>query len=204
MAGLVSQARAGDVAAQHGLYARFAPLMQRIAAPYRRDGDLCDELPGELYLLFQHLVLQYDSARGVRFTTYLVRALESSFLTLTRRYRRHSRWEVAGRFSDEDRDEAANGEGEEAFLLQRLALEQALTALTPLQHATCRLRLAGYTYTEIAARLGTRPATCRQAFHRARATLRPFLAEPLRPRTPDDSLPELRSDLSGTCRRDPS
>src|SRR5438067_364125 len=74
------------------LYRDFKPLVQSLIAHYGEDPEMRQDLPGEIYGRFCHLVEDYDPSRGIPIKVYLVRALSGSVYSFAcRRWRLRSR-----------------------------------------------------------------------------------------------------------------
>jgi RNA polymerase sigma factor (sigma-70 family) len=195
---LVRRVQQGDVEAQHELYHRFLPLVQRATAPYRRNPWLSDDLRGEAYLLFYALTNHFDPNRRVGFRTYMKRVLPRAiqFIAIKQQKVAFRETAVSGLVPPSGAGERPAGPDE---LLERWmehgavwqqplsppeegvvggALLDALIGLLPTQQrAVFCLWIEGVSPAEIAATLGISPAACYKACHRARATLRRALEE---------------------------
>jgi RNA polymerase sigma factor (sigma-70 family) len=169
------------------LFSVFQPLVRRVLRRYRHL-RCAEDLPGEAFLAFEHLVAEYDPGRGIPFPSYLSRMLPATLHTVVRRYCRAYSREVP--FPDPDGgglgDDAGRGMAERASrasarasggdILEQLVvgdLVRALLAeLSPHQAYVFEQRaLQGRDYAQIATSTGSSTGAVRVAYHSARLRL---------------------------------
>jgi RNA polymerase sigma factor (sigma-70 family) len=197
---LLCRSRNHDAEALQELYTRFKPMLLGVLVPYGRDPTLCDQLLGQVYVEFHRLICQFDPASPVSFFAYLQRALPGAIWSFARRQRKAA-WRErpfssvppagAGEEPDawggiaerlrqrlqEEADDPTTWHGEERAILDELALERALAALTPRPRQVFLLWWKGCKGPEIAALLGISEPASRQALRRALTQVRRALEE---------------------------
>jgi RNA polymerase sigma-70 factor (ECF subfamily) len=77
------------------LYEEFQPLIRRLIRQYGDDHEQRQDLEGEIYCRFSHLLDEYDAERGIPLRAYLVSKLITSVYTYARSQWRRQKHEVS-------------------------------------------------------------------------------------------------------------
>jgi len=72
------------------LYDELAPLIRRLIRQYGWSAELREDLVGEIYFRYCHLIDVFDATRGIPLKAYLIRQLTAFVFTYTRQARRIS------------------------------------------------------------------------------------------------------------------
>ncbi|HVV35051.1 MAG TPA: RNA polymerase sigma factor [Acidimicrobiales bacterium] len=174
----VESALAGDTGALDRLlrahYDRLFAVCRRLTG---NDADAADACQEALIAIVRNL---HKFDRRSRFGTWAYRIAVNASLDELRRRRRRPATSELGRV---DRDRLPYRPDGAADVVDRLALDAALAALSPEFRAAVVLRdVAGLDYAEIAQALDIPPGTVRSRIARGRAALADTLREPTRPR----------------------
>jgi len=175
---LLDRVSAGDLDALASLFQRYARLVRGVAYRVLRDASEADDLLQDIFLLVHRLCGTFDSSKG-----------PARFWILQMTYRRaisRRRYLTSRHFySHLDLDQAANRLGEPGggsggpespmneSLDRREALQSCFTGLSESQRQTLHLFFfEGYTFEEIAAKLGQTVGNARNHYYRGLEKLR--------------------------------
>ena len=163
----VVRAKAGDSAAIHFLYVRFADDVCAYARSIVRDPHDAEDVTQNVFAKLKTAILKYEQ-REVPFAAWILRVTRNVALDHVRARRQIPVEEVRG---SEERDEQMG-------LERSQSLRAALHELPPDQREVLVLRhLAGLSPAEIATRLGKTEAAIHGLHHRGRITLKSALTE---------------------------
>ena len=160
--------RAFTFAERDALYAEFQPLTRRLIRQYGNTREAREDLSGEIYYQFCHLLECFDSARGVPLKPYLVRQLTASVYTYARHQWRRQKREIVLELEPSVNEAAyvedPSRQWDETLTLNhvRQGLPDALAQLSLRQRQVVIWRYyEAKTFEEIAERLRIQPSTAR-------------------------------------------
>ena len=165
---LVDRAARGDAHAFRAIYEHLAPRLHRFVLVRVREAADAEDLVQRVFLKMIEALPRYE-ARGLPFAAWVFRVARNTIIDFERTRRSHAPLdEVAERPTDNA------GPAELAEIeLERAALRQAITSLTPDQQDVVTYRFfAGLTPGEIATLMGRREGSVRALQFRAIEALR--------------------------------
>jgi RNA polymerase sigma factor (sigma-70 family) len=177
-------------AEREAIYEDFQPLVRRLIRQYGDTPDIREDLKGEIYCRFCHLLDAYDSSRGINLYAYLVRMLSASTYayarSLWRRRQQKERWEVSWEEQEAQGVEVSNDwddpverrirEDDQKEMIG--ALREWIGLLPERQRQVVTWRYyEGRSFEEIASRLNIKPATARSMLRHIVNKLRKQMGE---------------------------
>lgn len=180
---LTARARQGEVDAEHELFARLKPMINRALASSRPDLETEQERPGVVYLAFHRLLRSFEPERGVYFTTYLARMLAPAVFSAERSARRYQEHLVENEPQESDRWASSpeqmdpEWEAPQRCILERMDNARILAGLPAQARRIIELRGEGRSFPEIAGDLRSTEGACRKSLDRALKTLRESIQE---------------------------
>lgn len=168
----------GDTGALACLFRRYARIVRGVAYRVLRDASEADDLLQDIFLLVHRLCGTFDSSKGpARFwilqMTYRRAISRRRYLTARHFYTRLDLDQAANQLGD---PEGVSGGPEFSIneaLDRRKALQSCFTGLSESQRQTLHLFFfEGYTYEEIAAKLGQTVGNARNHYYRGLEKLR--------------------------------
>jgi RNA polymerase sigma-70 factor, ECF subfamily len=178
---LISRICGGDMDALSGLFRRYARLVHGVGQRILRDTGEADDLVQDVFLYIYRKSTLFDGSRGSARSWIFQIAYTQAFLRRRRRNSAESRvsgivdnlYEIELRtFSGADYDQTVEG------LFGRSGWQKVQEALTEDQRETLRLFFfEGYTFAEIAEKLGQSFCNVRHHYYRGLEKLRRNLAE---------------------------
>src|SRR5580700_7151636 len=160
------------------LFRRYARLVRGIAYRVLRDVSEADDLLQDIFLLVHRLCGSFDSTKGpARFwilqMTYRRAISRRRYLTSRHFYTRLDLDQAANQLSDAPAKSGPPGNPIDAALDRREALQNWLVELSESQRQTLHLFFfEGYTFEEIAAKLGQTIGNARNHYYRGLEKLR--------------------------------
>lgn len=155
-------------AERDALYAEFQPLARRLIRQYGDTNEAREDLTGEIYYRFCHLLNCFDPTRGIPLKPYLVRQLSASIYTYARHQWRRQKREIAmeleSGLSELHQTEDPSRQWDEKLTLDhaRQGLPDALRQLSLRQRQVVIWRYyEARSFEDIAERLSIQPATAR-------------------------------------------
>lgn len=168
---LLRQAEAGEPAAQNELVTRYSRRLAGFIRPIIRDTDSVDDVTQVVYIkMFRRLSRLRDPAH---FEAWLFTLARNSCLDFLRR----RRCRLATQELDEQAHQVPDTTQADASAEIMVALERALTRLSPLDRALVNLVVAGERYGAIASRTGLSVTAVKVRLHRVRPFLRSWVGE---------------------------
>ena len=170
---LVTLLRAGDVEAMSQLVDRWSPAMFRVARSFVGSPQSAEDVVQEAWLGMLRGLARFEGRSSLRAWTFTILVNQA-------------RTRGAREARTVPQPELEYGAGEpaktpEGVMLSNeilLQVDRALSALPPRQRQVVTMRdVCGMTAEEVCATLGISPTNQRVLLHRARAALRPALAE---------------------------
>ena len=156
------------LAQRDALYAEFQPLARRLIRQYGDTNEAREDLMGEIYYRFCHLLDCFDPSRGIPLKPYLVRQLSASIYTYARHQWRRQKREIAmeleSGLSELHQTEDPSRQWDDKLALDhaRQGLPDALRQLSLRQRQVVIWRYyEARSFEEIAERLSIQPATAR-------------------------------------------
>ena len=168
----------GDQEALASLFRRYARVVRGVAYRVLRDPSEADDLLQDIFLLVHRLCRTFDSSKGsARFwilqMTHRRAFSRRRYLTSRHFYSRLDLDETAGRLQDRMTRGLRPADSITEALQKKETLESWFEQLSPNQRETLRLFFfEGYTFEEIAARLGQTTVNARQHYYRGLDRLR--------------------------------
>ena len=168
----------GDTGALACLFRRYARIVRGVAYRVLRDASEADDLLQDIFLLVHRLCGTFDSSKGpARFwilqMTYRRAISRRRYLTARHFYTRLDLDQAANQLGD---PEGVSGGPESSIneaLDRRKALQSCFTGLSESQRQTLHLFFfEGYTFEEIAAKLGQTVGNARNHYYRGLEKLR--------------------------------
>ena len=167
----------GDQEALASLFRRYARTVRGVAYRVLRDTSEADDLLQEIFLLVQRLSGTFDCSKGsARFwilqMTYRRAISRRRYLT-SRHFYTHLDLDQAADRLDDVRSESGRENSADAVLERKQAWESWLAELSESQRQTLHLYFfEGYTFEEIAAKLGQTVGNARNHYYRGLDKLR--------------------------------
>ena len=175
---LLARVSAGDLDALASLFERYARIVRGLAYRVLRDASEADDLLQDIFLLVHRLCGTFDASKGsARFwilqMTYRRAISRRRYLTSRHFYTHLDLDQAANRMGN---PEAGSG-GPECLMNESLdrreALQDCFTGLSENQRQTLRLFFfEGFTFEEIAAKLGQTVGNARNHYYRGLEKLR--------------------------------
>ena len=175
---LLARVSAGDLDALASLFERYARIVRGLAYRVLRDASEADDLLQDIFLLVHRLCGTFDASKGsARFwilqMTYRRAISRRRYLTSRHFYTHLDLDQAANRMGN---PEAGSG-GPECLMNESLdrreALQDCFTGLSENQRQTLRLFFfEGFTFEEIAAKLGQSVGNARNHYYRGLEKLR--------------------------------
>jgi RNA polymerase sigma-70 factor (ECF subfamily) len=192
---LVALVRSGDREALGALFHRYARIVRGLAYRVLRDTSEADDLLQDIFLLVHRLCGTFDRSKGsARFwilqMTYRRAISRRRYLTSRHFYTHLDLDEAANRFGE---PHAGSGGPESSMndtLDRREALQSCFTGLSECQRQTLHLFFyEGYTFEEIAAKLGQTVGNARNHYYRGLDKLRKQVSANCRAKKQHDTRP---------------
>lgn len=167
----------GDTSALASLFRRYAGIVRGLAFRVLRDASEADDLLQDIFLLVHRLCRTFDSSKGsARFwilqMTYRRAISRRRYLTSRHFYTHLDLDQAADRLGGVPSD-SGNGNSLDGVLEKRQAWESWLAELSESQRQTLHLFFfEGYTFEEIAAKLGQTVGNARNHYYRGLGKLR--------------------------------
>ena len=175
---LIVQVRGGDSEALSMLFRRYARTVRGLAYKVLRDTSEADDLLQDIFLLVHRVCETFDSTRGsVRFwilqMTYR-RAISRRRYLISRHFYNHMDLDQAGdQLSDFALKSVRRKESVDAVLQRKQAVQSWFAELSENQRQTLHLFFfEGYSFEEIASRLGQTVGNARNHYYRGLDKLR--------------------------------
>jgi len=168
----------GDRGALACLFRRYARIVRGVAYRVLRDTSEADDLLQDVFLLVHRLCGTFDSARGpARFwilqMTYRRAISRRRYLTSRHFYTRLDLDQAANQLGDVSAKSGCQGDPIDEMLGRKEALQSWLAELSEGQRQTLHLFFfEGYTFEEIAAKLGQTVGNARNHYYRGLQKLR--------------------------------
>ena len=166
-------------AQRDALYAEFQPLARRLIRQYGDTNEAREDLMGEIYYRFCHLLDCFDPTRGIPLKPYLVRQLSASIYTYARHQWRRQKREIAmeleSGLSEQRQTEDPSRQWDDKLTLDhaRQGLPDALRQLSLRQRQVVIWRYyEARSFEEIAERLSIQPATARSILRHGLTNIR--------------------------------
>jgi len=175
---LLRRAEAGEPAAQTELVARYARRLAGFVRPIIRDAHAVDDVTQTIYIkMFRRLSRLREPAH---FEAWLFTLARNACLDFLRR----RRCRLATEELDEQAHQVPDTTQADASAEIMVALERALTRLSPLDRALVHQVVAGERYGAIATRTGLSVTAVKVRLHRVRPFLRAWVGEMTATRLP--------------------
>ena len=175
---LVSCIRDGDRGALACLFRRYARVVRGVAYRVLRDASEADDLLQDIFLLVHRLCATFDSSKGsARFwilqMTYRRAISRRRYLTSRHFYTRMDLDQVANQLGELSTESRRHDGSIEGALNRGEALQRWFAELSESQRQTLHLFFfEGYTFDEIAAKLGQTVGNARNHYYRGLNKLR--------------------------------
>jgi RNA polymerase sigma-70 factor (ECF subfamily) len=175
---LISCVCDGDRGALACLFRRYARVVRGVAYRVLRDASEADDLLQDIFLLVHRLCATFDSSKGsARFwilqMTYRRAISRRRYLTSRHFYTRMDLDQAANQLSDAPAKSGPPGNQIDGTLDRRDALQSWFSELSECQRQTLHLFFfEGYTFEEIAAKLGQTVGNARNHYYRGLQKLR--------------------------------
>lgn len=180
---LLSLIREDDGDALSLLFRRYARIIRGVAYKVLKDTSEADELLQDVFLLVHRLCGSFDSSRGsARFwilqMTYRRAISRRRYLTSRHFYTHVDLDQVANRLGDTQGGSGGPESSMNDTLDRREALQSSFTGLSESQRQTLHLFFfEGYTFEEIAAKLGQTVGNARNHYYRGLEKLRKQISD---------------------------
>jgi len=177
---VIAHVQKGDRDALALLFRRYAHLVRNVGQRVLRDKAEADDLVEEVFLYIHRKSSLFDSSKGSAIS-WIVQVAYTQALLRRRRLKSHGFY-MSGITDKPDQREQANNKGAHydntvEGLFGRNGWKQIVEGLTEDQRETLRLHFfEGYTFTEIAEKLGQSHANVRNHHYRGLEKLRKHLA----------------------------
>ncbi|MFV0399962.1 MAG: sigma-70 family RNA polymerase sigma factor [Oscillospiraceae bacterium] len=169
---LAELVRKGDKNAFSHLARRFHSSLRAKAAHYSASAAECDDYHQEGLLALYRAAMTFDSTRDASFSTYADVCAEHAMIDHLRRLKR----QADAPLPLDDRASAPSElSAEESFSRQdsyEKRVHQLSKLLSPFEKQVLLLRLEGYSYSQIAQRLGSSPKAVDNALQRVKRKLK--------------------------------
>lgn len=168
----------GDKEALASLFRRYARIVRGVAFRVLRDASEADDLLQDIFLLIHRLCETFDSSKGpTRFwilqMTYRRAISRRRYLTSRHFYTRMDLDQAANQLGELSTESGRHDGSMEGALDRREALQSWFTELSESQRQTLHLFFfEGYTFEEIAAKLGQTVGNARNHYYRGLEKLR--------------------------------
>ncbi len=178
---LLARVNAGDHEALGVLFRRFAPIVKTIAYRLLRDQNEGDDILQEVFLYIHRKGSSFDGTKGAA-RSWIVQIAYSQALMRRRDLKSHGlrsstivdKHKVSEPAGNSDTEYEGSVEGQ----FGRAGWRKAFESLTPDQQQTLRLHFfEGYTFAEIAEKLGQSYGNIRNHHYRSLEKLRSFLVD---------------------------
>lgn len=175
---LMTRLRTGDNEALASLFRRYARLVRGVAYRVLRDASEADDLLQDTFLLIQRLCNTFDSSKGsARFwilqMTHRRAISRRRYLASRHFYNRVDLDETAERSPHRTTKTSTHVDSVEEILKKKETLQSWFDELSPNQQETLQLFFfEGYTFEEIAAKLGQTTVNARNHYYRGLERLR--------------------------------
>ena len=176
---LIAQAQCGDTDALTEIVCRYLPLIRQKASGYSTSPADRDDLIQEGLIGLLNAVKTYRDAKGAAFRTYCSVCVQNKMLTEMEKRSSSKQQAMQNYLPLEELDRSAvNSDEDDPFRIiaaqegHDLLMEKAKTLLSGLEQETLALYLSGYSYEEIAERLGLSYKAVDNALQRVRRKLR--------------------------------
>ncbi len=175
---LLSLVCQGNLEALASLFQRYARLVRGVAYKVLRDTSESDDLLQDIFLLIHRLCRTFDSSKGpARFwilqMTYRRAISRRRYLTSRHFYTHVDLDQAANQLGDQLAKSGRFEDSMDEALDQRQALQSWFNELSESQHQTLHLFFfEGYTFEEIAAKLGQTVGNARNHYYRGLDKLR--------------------------------
>jgi len=178
---LICKVNRGDKEALSGLFRRYAGVVRSVGKRILRDSAEADDLVQEVFLYIHRKSSLFDSSKGSA-SSWIVQVAYTQAL-LRRRRLKSQGFYMSGITDKPDGCDQANRKGADydhtvEGLFGRNGWKKIVEDLTPDQRETFRLHFfEGYTFTEIAEKLGQSYANVRNHHYRGLEKLRSHVTE---------------------------
>ena len=178
---LICKVNRGDKEALSGLFRRYAGVVRSVGKRILRDSAEADDLVQEVFLYIHRKSSLFDSSKGSA-SSWIVQVAYTQAL-LRRRRLKSQGFYMSGITDKPDESDQATNKGADydhtvEGLFGRNGWKKIVEDLTQDQRETFRLHFfEGYTFTEIAEKLGQSYANVRNHHYRGLEKLRRHLAE---------------------------